>query len=308
VAASVQAPAPARRAGRRRRTFTLAIDHIHPTVRIAHRIVGPLATAERVIRDHELVLIVRGRATYVSNGRLTPLPAGSLLCVRPFVPHRVESGGQVVEHVAAHFDPSPDVPRFGPRVADRQPYDVRLTHGLALPLVTPVTPADGVEAAMARTVRSFDDGTLVGELDASAAVASILAHLLRSSPALPGTRTGAAATVDERNRARVGRAVAYVAEHHARPLDVATLAAVAGLSPSRFTALFRAHTGTSPMGYVRKVRVDHARRLLADVDLSIKEVAARVGFDDAFHFSKVFRAVDGLAPTRYREALLAGRG
>ncbi|HLL88337.1 MAG TPA: helix-turn-helix transcriptional regulator, partial [Tepidisphaeraceae bacterium] len=78
--------------------------------------------------------------------------------------------------------------------------------------------------------------------------------------------------------------------------------------PSRFTALFRAHTGTSPMGYVRKVRVDHARRLLADVDLSIKEVAARVGFDDAFHFSKVFRAVDGLAPTRYREALLAGRG
>jgi AraC-like DNA-binding protein len=60
------------------------------------------------------------------------------------------------------------------------------------------------------------------------------------------------------------------------------------------------------MEYLRRVRVRRARSLLGDVDLSIKEVARRVGFDDPYHFSKVFHKVDGLPPTLYREALLAG--
>jgi transcriptional regulator GlxA family with amidase domain len=60
------------------------------------------------------------------------------------------------------------------------------------------------------------------------------------------------------------------------------------------------------MDYLRRVRVQQARVLLGDVDLSIKEIARRVGFDDPYHFSKVFHRIDGLPPTLYREALLAG--
>ncbi|MCX6945312.1 MAG: helix-turn-helix domain-containing protein [Opitutales bacterium] len=46
--------------------------------------------------------------------------------------------------------------------------------------------------------------------------------------------------------------------------------------------------------------------MLADSRLAVKEVAARTGFRDTSHFSKVFRRVDGLAPAHYRDALLAG--
>ena len=60
------------------------------------------------------------------------------------------------------------------------------------------------------------------------------------------------------------------------------------------------------MEYLRRVRVQQARVLLEDVDLSIKEIARRVGFEDPFHFSKVFHRIDGLPPSLYREALLAG--
>jgi transcriptional regulator GlxA family with amidase domain len=61
------------------------------------------------------------------------------------------------------------------------------------------------------------------------------------------------------------------------------------------------------MAYLRHRRVDAARLLLADVDLSIKEIAVRCGFDDPYHFSKVFHQIDGLSASDYRETVLAGR-
>jgi transcriptional regulator GlxA family with amidase domain len=70
--------------------------------------------------------------------------------------------------------------------------------------------------------------------------------------------------------------------------------------------LFREHTGQTPMQYLRRVRIERARLMLGNVDLSIKEIAGRCGFDDPYHFSRVFHQVDGLPPTLYREALLAG--
>jgi transcriptional regulator GlxA family with amidase domain len=61
------------------------------------------------------------------------------------------------------------------------------------------------------------------------------------------------------------------------------------------------------MEYLQRVRVQHARELLKDIDLSIKEVAARTGFSDPYHFSRVFRRIDGLSPAYYREIVLSGK-
>jgi transcriptional regulator GlxA family with amidase domain len=92
----------------------------------------------------------------------------------------------------------------------------------------------------------------------------------------------------------------------ARPLDHAALERISGLSASRLQALFREVTGYPPLEYLRRLRVEEARRLLADRRLSVKEVAARTGFRDTSHFSKVFRRVDGLSPAHFRDALLIG--
>jgi transcriptional regulator GlxA family with amidase domain len=58
------------------------------------------------------------------------------------------------------------------------------------------------------------------------------------------------------------------------------------------------------MDWLRRLRVAEARRLLADLDLPVKEVGRRVGFEDPYHFSRVFRAIDGLSPSAHREAIL----
>src|SRR5262245_15308738 len=85
-----------------------------------------------------------------------------------------------------------------------------------------------------------------------------------------------------------------------RPLAVTELARRVNLSRSRLTHLFRIPTGTSPARYLREARLDRARTLVEETSLSIKEIMARVGFNDPSHFSRDFSRRHGASPRRIR--------
>ena len=89
--------------------------------------------------------------------------------------------------------------------------------------------------------------------------------------------------------------------HLAAPVSVPELAAMAGFSPSHFSARFRAVTGFSVVEYVKRLRMARARQLLITSELSVAEVAIDVGYADPFYFSRQFRAVTGLSPRSYRQ-------
>jgi len=99
---------------------------------------------------------------------------------------------------------------------------------------------------------------------------------------------------------RIEQSIAYMREHLNQPLPVAKLAALAHISPSHFFALFKRRTGSSPMDYFTHLRMQYACRLLGGPSTSVKEVAAAVGYDDPFYFSRVFKAVNRIPPSRYR--------
>ena len=84
----------------------------------------------------------------------------------------------------------------------------------------------------------------------------------------------------------------------AQPLNLDTLAAVAGLSVSRFTARFRSETGLSPHRYLCLVRVRRAQDLLR-AGLAPSVVATDVGFFDQSHLCRHFRRVLGITPRDY---------
>ena len=98
------------------------------------------------------------------------------------------------------------------------------------------------------------------------------------------------------------RSIAYMADHINEPLQVATLAAMANVSPSHFFALFKKRTGCPPMDYFTRLRMRQAGRLLDSTPASVKEVAAALGYDDPFYFSRVFKSVHHVPPSRYRTA------
>lgn len=286
----------------------LPVEQVNPVIRIAHRRHSVLNIAERIIVDHELVLIVAGNGLLRTRDAETPFKPGTLLFIRPFVPHAFESTGNVGEHLAIHFDFRANVPPRGRDLDQRSPYRVVLSGGLDLPAAHQCSPGDVVYDAIMNLVDA-------GPVDAPLVNVAQRGHLLRVLATLlkvpQSPNNGVAddlAAADQHNMARVNRAIQQMSTKLASPWDAASLAAVAGLSPSHFTRLFRRRTGYTPMTYLRRRRIDAARALLADVDLSIKEIAARCGFDDPYHFSKVFHQIDGLSPSVYRETVLAGRG
>jgi len=86
-------------------------------------------------------------------------------------------------------------------------------------------------------------------------------------------------------------------------LTLRELAAEVGYSRSHFLRAFRETTGVTPHRYVLNRRVERARRLLGQADMSISQVAHRCGFSSQAHLTLAFRKVCGLTPGEYRRGL-----
>jgi AraC-like DNA-binding protein len=99
---------------------------------------------------------------------------------------------------------------------------------------------------------------------------------------------------------KIQQSIAYMVQHLNQPLQVAKLAQTSHFSPSHFFVLFKRCTGHSPIDYFIRLRMERAARLLSATELNVKEIAAALGYDDPFYFSRVFKAIHGIAPRDYR--------
>ena len=97
------------------------------------------------------------------------------------------------------------------------------------------------------------------------------------------------------------QAEALMARHLAAPLALADLARALNVSPSTLSHTFRQQTGLSPALAHRRRRVAAARQLLAS-GVSVAETARQLGFANAFHFSRLFRQMEGLPPREFARA------
>ena len=81
---------------------------------------------------------------------------------------------------------------------------------------------------------------------------------------------------------------------------LARIAAEIGCSPAHAIRLFKRTTGTTPVAYLLNEKLQLARELLGNTGNSVKEVAAAVGFDDPFYFSRCFKRRFGVSPRGIR--------
>ncbi len=102
--------------------------------------------------------------------------------------------------------------------------------------------------------------------------------------------------------ARVRKAMEYIRNNFRSPIDIPRLAALANLSPSRFSHLFFEQTGSTPMKYLEQQRLENARGLLAMTGATVEEIARQSGFHNAFYFSRQFSRTFGVSPRAYRQS------
>ncbi|UWL61895.1 AraC family transcriptional regulator [Brucella pseudintermedia] len=115
---------------------------------------------------------------------------------------------------------------------------------------------------------------------------------------LVGPQGGAirAALASHGNFGRIARALRRIHNDYGQPLDVATLAGEAGLSVPAFHAHFKAVAATSPIQYIKSVRLHQARLLMIRDNLTAAAAAARVGYESASQFNREFRRLFERSP------------
>lgn len=175
-----------------------------------------------------------------------------------------------------------------------------------------LSPSIGSSAALAairQPVEIYDvealqmlAGLLVNELSdwskhalyAESLVCSIVASLLDIHQPNEGQAAG------RLTQAQMKRLSSRVDELRDDRLTVAEMAQAVGLSESWFSNVFKQTTGKTPLQWQLAKRIDRAKGLLVETDMTIAAVAAQIGFSDQAHFTRVFRHVAGDTPAAWR--------
>jgi len=148
--------------------------------------------------------------------------------------------------------------------------------------------------ALCRLVTTLDDPA-ERQLIAPLVLSELVFRLLRSDAAAT-IRHAAGRHGDQ---ARIGQAMTFMRAHLSRRLSVAAIARHVAMSPSHFAHRFREVARTSPMHYLKHVRLHAARLSLLQDACSPAEVASQVGYQSAAHFSRDFKSYFALPPATY---------
>lgn len=104
-----------------------------------------------------------------------------------------------------------------------------------------------------------------------------------------------------RDNQRMKAMLQYIQLHFAEPITVQQLAASALISPSECLRCFHSTIGTTPIQYVKELRIQKAAQLLRSTRLSVSQVAEQCGFQEKSYFARTFRACKGCLPSQYRQ-------
>jgi len=233
--------------------------------------------------DWLLIMTMGGEGRVRTGGREASLVAGDAVLFAPGAAQdyaTAEGAGRW--HLRwAHFEPRPHWrpwlmwPELGPRVGR-----VRLSG----------TEQAATGAALGRMLTASRLGGAGHEELAMNALEEALLWIFRASA------DKGLAGVDQ----RVQRAAQWLATRLDEPFSLGALATHCGLSASRLSHLFREELGTTPQRFSEKLRLDFARRLLRQTNLSVGEVASEVGFEDPLYFSRRYTKAFGEAPSAGR--------
>ncbi len=149
------------------------------------------------------------------------------------------------------------------------------------------------ETQARRDARVIGGVDVARHLETDGLVRQLLAPILRTATERSVSRLAGIGRFEE--------VLAYMNDHLHEPLTLESLAACAHLNPTYFSDLFSATLGVRPIDYLNRRRVERAQVLLLTTSLTVKQIAARVGFSGSAYFCRVFKKYCGRTPATYRE-------
>jgi AraC-like DNA-binding protein len=267
---------------------------VSPDFSVYYRRAKQLLWQNQATSGYSLLATLSGQVDYNLDGKPAALAASESVVLEPNT--NVTAKGRQVELLFLTFSAS-----------------LVIQHATAMRLIPPKSivtftrehiHGDRLNALLSEFVSELSGEEPGKEIVMRALVEQALVHLLRSysaprlSEELELSRVG---LVDRRIR----RSVELMHTQLDQDLTLKALAAESYLSPFHFARLFKKLTGSSPHNYLAGIRATRAQLLLAETDLSVTEIGARVGYLSGSHFTKAFRIATGATPREFRKSLIS---
>ncbi|GGH44379.1 helix-turn-helix domain-containing protein [Frigidibacter albus] len=249
-----------------------------------------LLASDRTAEGRGLLPVAQGAA---GHGR----PMARVLFVPAGLPMwTLFTSGHAFSHLDIHLHPSRLVKMLSPALG--KPGAIRV---LGRPVECEGNQAiDALATLLTDEIRTRARHALFAE----SLVDSLVAGLLDIGV---GARVGEPDRAEPRlTRGQMRKLVTCFRARGGRRLTIAEMSAEVGLSESWFSHLFKNTTGTTPLQWQLRQRVELAQDLLGSSGLSLAEIAGRLGFTDQAHLTKVFRRVTGETPAAWRRTHPAG--
>jgi AraC-like DNA-binding protein len=300
----------------------IGFQDLAPYVRLVQRIDGDshYRLPSRIIYDYEVIYVLEGSCIYRIEEQDYIIKTGDLLFMPPMIEHscHVPAGGHF-HYYAAHFD----LVYMG-EPSNFSVDEIYLSHDYATEPFIPVEEDlmdrpifELVEVDIPYVVKAGDRYPYEKNFEAmyqayleryygysikmKAEMLSLLSLMIREIMTDKG--------INKRHpqSERIGKAVDWMREHYAEQLQLEDLAQSHFLSLGHFRVLFKEVTGKTPLEFLIGVRMDKARELLANHDLTVGQIAEVVGYPDIHYFSRLFKRVEGLSPLKYAASLRRNR-
>jgi AraC-like DNA-binding protein len=225
-------------------------------------------------------LVVRGEGGLDMEGRRYALRPGSLFCYGPNTSHRITS--------------DPQKPFLKYFVGFSGPEAQRVTTRGALRV------GEARQAVYPHELKEVLD-RIIAEGNRKSPASSVIANdylrifLRKLDECTAGTSGEPSRGLDSYHRAKM-----FLEENFLRLARTEEAAHQLGMAPETLCRLFQHFSRTSPHQFVLRLRINLAVDLLLGTNLLVKQVAERVGFEDPFHFSRVFKKLQGVSPAAFQ--------
>jgi len=233
----------------------------------------------RTLAEYQVVYITKGRGIFEMGGRTRVVVPGSVMIVFPGVRHFYKPEFEVgwTEYWVGFKGPYVDtLCRQGFLSPAKPLFEVGLQNSLL-----------GIYSQIFELVR---DQRPLYQVRASSLVLTLIAEILAHER-----------KVVQYNHSEqlVEKARFLMEENIYGEINLNVIAGLLGVSTSHLNEVFKSYTAMTPYQYFISIKIRRAKDLLESGDLPIKEVAFRLGFDDPYYFSRLFRKKAGLPPSKW---------
>lgn len=143
-------------------------------------------------------------------------------------------------------------------------------------------------------IRLLKDPSVPAEFEKRACLFQILSLFLKDARPIE--------MVLHEGAVRFGTVLSFIEKNMSTPIRVKKLAGIMNMDPSSFSRAFSTHFKMSPRDYVRRKKMQMARKMLGETGKKLSDIAEELGFSDGFHFSKAFKNLTGKSPRSFRSS------